>query len=241
MATRIQLIASAETHAKIIARLWLLLLYLPLLFSCGPDKSRLSPREQSPNKGKDEKVVVEAFLFDAKLRRDGKPTSLRLEMYQADSVIGLNGRGYLGKTGLKGILTKDSLVVYFPTTDEFVAEGTADLLASLPCEIEARSLDLFAMFTSLPDSLPLDSQIRVESDYSKSKRPKFVLSIPGCLWEIRLMYDRKKQGWRIREFEYENGEKTSFRATRREYRRRAKVRNSRLGLTIPSSATRISP
>lgn len=241
MAPEIQINESAGTQATTSARLWLLLFCLTVLCSCGPDKSRLSLGEQSPNKNKDEKVVVEAFLFDAKLRRDGKPTSLRLEMYQAGSVIGLNGRGYLGKTGLKGTLTADSLVLYFPTTDEFVAEGTADLLASLPCEIEGGSLNLFALFTNLPDSLSLDSQIRIESNYSKSKRPQFVLSIPDCLWEIRLMYDRKKQGWRLREFEYQNGKNTSFRATRREYRHRAKVRNSRLKLTIPASATRVYP
>lgn len=241
MTTGIQISESVRFRTTTSTWLWLLLFCLPLQFSCSTNKSQLSPHEQSLKSDKDEKIVVEAYLFDAKLRRDGKPTSLRLEMYQSDSVIGLNGRGYLGKTGLKGILTADSLVLYFPTTNEFVAEGTAGLLASLPCEIDTRSLDLFSLFTNLPDSLSLDSHVRVESDYSKSNRPHFLLSIPGCLWEIRLIYDWKKQGWRLREFTYQNGKNTSFRATRREYRHRSKVRSSRLILNIPVSATRVSP
>jgi len=211
------------------------------LLSCGPKRGGSSFSEEKTNNEINAKVEVTAYLFDAKLRRDGKPTSLRLEIYQTDSVIGLYGRAYLGKTGLKGTLTRDSLALYFPTTDEYIAERTKNLLTSLPCEINTKSFDLFALFTTFPDSLSLDSLITIESDYSDSKRAHFHLSTPECNWEIELTYDLKQKGWRLREFEYQNGKRTSLSATRRKYRYRAKTGRSRLNLTIPETATRISP
>ncbi len=105
------------------------------------------------------KVEVEAYLFDAKLRRDNKPTSVRLEFFHTDSVIAFAGRGYLGKGALKGRLTEDSLEVYFPTTDEFVKEAAADLMSSFDCAGDIGSFNLMALFNSLPGKGPQEAPV----------------------------------------------------------------------------------
>lgn len=76
-----------------------------------------------------DKIVCDAFLYDVKHVQDGKPTSIRLDCYRVDSVMGFAGRGYLGKGAFRGRVTRDSLVMYFPAANEFWA-GRLDSLAS---------------------------------------------------------------------------------------------------------------
>lgn len=223
------------------ARCLVLLFILASLSSCSPGRAGGSIEERLSPRSEDEKIRVEAYLFDAKLRRDGKPTSLRLELYHADTAVGLYARGYLGKTGLKGYLDHDSLLVYFPRSDEFVAGPIVELLTSLPCELNSEIFDLFTMIRNLPDSRMVPPQVNVESDFSKAKRPRFVLSVPECDWKILLAYDQKSDNWRLREFEYRNGEGTNLKASRRNFRSRAKVSASLLDFRIPATAVRVSP
>ena len=53
----------------------------------------------------------DAFLFDVKIRRNGKKNSVRLDVYRSGDSLSLYARGYLGKGVLKGLITNDSLVV----------------------------------------------------------------------------------------------------------------------------------
>jgi len=211
-----------------------------IMSGCGSSR-RTAPGDERPAELFREKVDVEAYLFDAKIRRDGKPTSFRLELFQTDSVIALGGRGYLGKGALKGRLTADSLEVYFPSTDEFVCEPVADLLASFDCLGELPPVNLLSLFQNLPDSVIDDVNATVVSDYSNRKRPKFSVSFDQCPWEINLVYDRRGDRWRIRQFSYSDGDRFLLKATRREYREHARVKAGKFTVSVPHHASRIIP
>jgi hypothetical protein len=172
--------------------------------------------EDATTAGYREKIPVEAYLFDAKIRRDGKVNSFRLEIFQTDSLLGLSGRGYLGKGALKGWLGHDSLKVYFPTVNEFVYESVGDLLRSFDCSFDMPDIDLLSLFTRLPDDALFDVRLTVESDYSNHKRPEFVVFVSDCPWRIELQYDERKPGWRIRSFYFLDGNGSRPTAQRRE-------------------------
>lgn len=184
---------------------------------------------------------MEAYLFDAKLRRQGKPTSFRLEIFQTDSVIALGGRAYLGKGALKGLLTTDSLEVYFPSSNEYLYELLSDLFATAECTHAALKLSLLHLFTSLPDSLAEMEEVSIASDYTDRKRPGYLISFPDCSWVIELTYDRRETGWRIRNFKFDNGNDITLKAKRRTYKKKAQVPYSKFQLVLPDGATRITP
>ena len=184
---------------------------------------------------------MEAYLFDAKLRRQGKPTSFRLEIFQTDSVIALGGRAYLGKGALKGRLTTDSLEVYFPSSNEYLYESLSNLFATAECTNAAPKLRLLHLFTSLPDSLAEMEGMSVVSDYTDRKRPEFVISLHDCPWRIELTYNRHEVGWRIHDFKFDNGNDITLKAKRRTYKKKAQVPCSKFQLVLPDSATHIIP
>ena len=184
---------------------------------------------------------MEAYLFDAKLRRQGKPTSFRLEIFQTDSVIALGGRAYLGKGALKGLLTADSLEVYFPSSNEYLYESLSDLFAKAECTNAAPEFSLLHLFTFLPDSLAEMEGMSVASDYTNRKRPEYLISFPDCPWKIELTYDQHEAGWRIRDFKFDNGNDITLKAKRRTYKKKAQVPYSKFQLVLPDGATRITP
>jgi len=213
---------------------------LLLMGSCGPGRI-IRPASEERVAIVQEKIEVEAYLFDAKLRRQGKPTSFRLEIFQTDSVIALGGRAYLGRGALKGLLTTDSLEVYFPSSNEYLYESLRDLFATAECTNTAPKFSLLHLFTSLPDSLAEMEEMSIASDYTDRKRPEFVISLPDCPWVIELSYDRRETGWRIRDFEFDNGNDITLKAKRRTYKRKAQVPYSKFQLVLPDGATRITP
>lgn len=188
-----------------------------------------------------EKIEVEAYLFDARLRRRGKPTSFRLEIFQTDSVLALGGRAYLGKGALKGRLTADSLEVYFPSSNEYLYESLSDLFVTTECPNKLARLNLLRLFDSLPDSVEEMGSVRVMADYSNSKRPQFNIFLQDCPWEMELTYDWQGTGWRIRHFKFDNGKEISLKAQRREYKKKAFVRAGKFVLAIPVDVLRITP
>ena len=190
---------------------------------------------------KREKVVAEAYLFDAKLRREGKVNSFRLEIFQTDSIMGLAGRGYLGKGALKGWVKPDSLKVYFPTAHEYLYKSVGELFGSFECTSDLPEIDLLGLFSALPDSAELDSRVVIDADYSNDERPVFLLSVSGCPWRIEITYDRRDPGWRIREFSFDDGNTNELSARRREYRDEARVKPIVFEAAIPMDAIRIYP
>lgn len=189
------------------------------------------------------KIQAEAYSFNARLRRQGKPTTFKLEVYQTDSLLGLSGRGYLGKGALKGWLTSDSIKVYFPSTKEYLHDPLSAVASSGECASPLGGLNVLDLFAQLPDSILNGTDLMVNADYSKSKRPQFLIESADekCNWRLDLTYDRKKTGWRIKRFEFDNGSGTTLRGIRDRYRAEAKVALKRFMPRPPPGAVRIIP
>ncbi len=216
----------------------LLVLLLGALVGCGGTYAPPADEER-PGARPREKVKAAAYLFDARVRRHGKPTSFRLEVYQTDTMLALAGRGYLGKGALKGWLTKDSIKVFFPSTDEYLYESVNALFASSRCAPDSAGPDLLSYFQSLPVTSEAGDALVVLPAGNDDDKARFVVYLEGCAWQLEILYDLKKEGWRVREFEFSDGDDTTLRARRREYKAQAKVAARKFHLDIEPSARRI--
>jgi hypothetical protein len=186
--------------------------------------------------------AVRAFLFDAELRRAGKPTSFRLEIFQTDSAMALSGRGYLGKGALRGRATADSLLCYFPSTNEYIDEPVLNLMHALECEIAPKGINLVTLLDRLPDSTSLDPTIKLVSNYQDGKRPSFIVYVENCPWQMELTYRQESiASYRLDEFFFFDGKETRLKATCREYKQSATVKPDRFEVRIPPDAQRIIP
>lgn len=186
-------------------------------------------------------IVSEAYLFDTFIYRAGKRTSVRLELLATDSILAAGGRAYLGKGALKGWIRDDSLKIYFPQSDEYVYEPLRNLMQSVDCHTGSPDLRLLDLFFHTPDSVALDSLIRVSEDWSEPNRPSFQLTVADCPWRFELVYDRREAGFRPRELRFDNGDDLQIEAKRREYRDRVTVKKAKFALSIPGSAIQIAP
>jgi len=208
--------------------------------SCTSGRSDVTLNEVSPEY-LNKKVRGEAYLFDVKLRRDGKPTSFRLEIYQADTITAFSGRGYLGKGALKGIVDKDSILVYFPTLNEYLYESTTTLLDIKDCVNDLDNLNLLKLLKKLPDDKLMESNLKITSNYENAKKPKFAIFNPDCSWKIDINYDKREPGWRIKSFFIDDGHDNTIKSERRTYKRNANIPYKRFIVSIPDDAERIIP
>ncbi len=218
----------------------MLLVVIALLSACG-GPGRPSTETSRPKEVSGDRVRVEAYSFNSKLTRGNKPTTLKLEVYQTDSLLGLSGKGYLGKGALKGRLTADSLEVYFPSTKEYVYESLDNLLSTGDCPLPLADMNILSLFSNLPDSISLGPSLRVRANYKDRDRPVFDISKANCPWKIHLVYDLKDRGWRIREFDIRDGKETRLRGRIDKYKSSATVKASRLSVTPPPGAVQVSP
>lgn len=207
------------------------------LSGCTSGRNAQAGKEEVPEM----RIKAEAFLFDAQLRRQSKPTSVRLELYHTDSLTGVSGRGYLGKGALKGWMSDDSLEVYFPSTNEYVYDALPTILASDSCPGRLPQLPLGRLLVTTPDSIGALGDVVLEADYSDHDRPTFALSLPGCLWHIDATYDRSDDGWRVKQFFFDDGRGMTLKATRRTLKSGADVPASRFRAPIPPDALRLIP
>jgi hypothetical protein len=210
-----------------------------LIVACGSGQSVRVGNEEPGTAETD--VKVEAYLFDAQVQRGKKRNSFRLDVYQTDSILALTGRGYLGKGALKGWMTRDSVKVLFPSTNEYLYETIPGLIGAIDCLGEVPEVNLFSLFSALPDSVMTDPRVKIKSDYSDSGQPRFAVSYKGCPWSINLTYDHQDAGWRIKEFEFDDGHDNTLAGKRRIYKGDAKVPSSRFQLAVPASFVRIIP
>ncbi len=222
-------------------RLWALAPVLVIVVAAGCGGPQYGSGEAPPAEYADVELEADAYLFDAQVRRDGKPTSIRLEIYRTDSVIGLSGRGYLGKGALKGRLTQDSLIMYFPSSNEYVREPVERLLRADECPEVVPHVPLAALLTTLPDSLDEAGALVVEADYSDKGHPKFVIRAGDCPWWIEVSYDRHERQWEVEDFRFEDGGSTSLKANRREARHGLSLPYYRFVVEIPDDAVRVIP
>lgn len=223
-----------------MAKHFVLALFLGALLSgCtgGPRPGGEAPGETAPAG----EITADAYLFDAQLRRDGKPTSLRLEIYHADSVAGIGGRGYLGKGALKGWVRDDSLLIYFPSTNEYVYEPVENILHSDYCPGAVPRVPLSLLLTTVPDSVGDLADVYVRADLSDEDEPAYTLSIPDCVWRIDLAYDTDDGSRRVKEFEFDNGFNTTFKASRRTLKTDVDIALKRFRVVVPPDAVRLSP
>ncbi len=214
---------------------------LAFIAGCGPKFGAEPSADEYRASGPRKKVQVEAYLFDAKIRRDGKPTSFRLHLYQTDTVVAMGGRGYLGKGALKGLLTADSIEVYFPTRNEYLHEAVRDLLFTSNCTHTMPQLDFPSLLRSLPQEQDFGTGLIIRCDDSDRKRPRFVLTWTDCAWQLELEYDHRKTGWRLREVRFEDGDKVSFTAKRRAHKASTMVDQKKFDLEAGPGVTRITP
>lgn len=187
------------------------------------------------------KVSADAYLFDARLKRQGKPTSFRLELFVTDSVVAFGGRAYLGKGALKGRITSDSLEVYFPRSHEYLYESLEDMFAEVGCLSTPELPPLFSLFLFPPDTLAFGGSARCALVDSRPRRLTYELTFLTCPWRIEITYVQKKGNWLVQGFRFDDGEGLKFKATRRTFKKNARVPLSRFSLRLPEDVIRISP
>jgi hypothetical protein len=227
-----------RSHVCSLALVALSLMATIWLFGCGPARSSLAHVTSETSRSKE--IRADAYLFEALIKRDGKPTTFQLEIYRTDTMLGVSGKGYLGKGALKGRVTADSLELYFPSTREYLYEAIADLADSSDCDLPVTTVNLLDLFRSLPDSVGLPAGIRLVADHTDRNKPTYVVSADTCDWQVELTYDLQNGSWRIREFTYRGGDGTSLRGRRIRYRADAGVKASRFTIETPPGTVRIT-
>lgn len=221
-------------HSIVLA---ILLFATLLFFGC---YSGLQVKNTDEAKFGSEDIRVEAYLVDVKLRRKGKPTSFRLDLYQTDSAVAMYGRGYFNKGAFSGRLTSDSIQIYFPTAEEYLHESIENLFLSFDCESELLGLNLLSYFLNVPNSDSVSENLIVENIEDKDDEKNYKISSRNCPWVLMLTYSNEKPGWRIDEFEFDDNKEVSIKGNRRIYKQEAAVSKNRFEIKIPDGALKIT-
>lgn len=223
----------------IVRRFSLVALVVSLTLGCGAYKSG-KPVDESRS-DRDTKISVQAFLYDAKIRHKRKPTSVRLEIFKTDSVAALAGRGYIGKGALKGRWGLDSLLAYFPASNEYIYEPTVTFLSGRECRPAMPSADIMKILDNLPESLAWDESVLINQTTDSKKKRGYLISMPECNWTLELDYDLKSNQWLLKRMEFDDGRDLRLSLKRRKFKARTSVRLSRFEVAIPANAIRLTP
>ena len=140
-----------------------------LIAGCASTHQNTVPGEEIKAQGWEQRG--NAFLFDITVNRDGKKNSARLDLYQRGDSLSFFARGYLGKGALKGLLSADSVVVYFPTAGEYYGGRLGALLADTCGAGQNLEQLLIDIFRELPTSsnLPSDLSLKILEDGRKAR------------------------------------------------------------------------
>ncbi len=189
------------------------------------------------------KIVADAYSFNARIWRDDKPTSFKLELYRTDSLLGIAARGYLGKGAFKGWLRSDSIRVYFPQSRELLYESLDDLVKSSDCGVSVAGLRFLDLFGKTPDSLVMPEKVEVHSDYATADHPIFKVASEGsgCPWQLEIGYDRQGEGWTPLSLKFDNGRGLVLKADRERFRARIGIPLKRFTVAVPPDAIRTIP
>lgn len=227
------MIQNADKHylSKLLA-----LSVLAICIACGGYGSSVS----GENKVEKKKIEVEAYLFDMKIRRKGKPTSLRLDLYQTDSVIAMFGRAYFNKGAFRGRLTNDSLHIFFPASNEFLQESIDALFSTFNCQGNLTGLPVFKYFSELPDSAVSETGLEIKALVNEREKKSFEITATGCSWLMSLKYVNEDKGWRLNEFKFDDNLSVRIKGSRRIYKSSARIPSGRFELAIPSDSYRIT-
>lgn len=223
----------------IVRRCSLVALFASLALGCGAYNSG-KPVDESRS-GRDQKVRVQAYLYDAKIKHKRKPTSVRLEIFKTDSLVALAGRGYIGKGALKGRWGLDTLLAYFPASNEYIYEPTITLLSGRECRPAMPSAEIMKILDNLPESLSWDDSVVIEQTSESKKKRGYLISMTGCNWHLELDYDLKSDRWLLKRMEFDDGRDLRLSLKRRKFKERTSVRLSRFEVVIPANAIRLTP
>ncbi len=184
-----------------------------------------------------------AYLFDVKIWRQGRKNSVRLDLYQLGDTLSFFARGYLGKGVMKGLLLKDSMIVYFPGDDEYYSGKIADLIDN-PClndsGIEGLILQLFRG-VPLPGS-SAEGPFEITALNQDSDDQKFLLKSANCHEGIEIEYDTDHGRFIMKSIQFKVTDKSfQFEAERRTVKLDVDIPPEKLNLIIPETATRITP
>jgi len=217
--------------------------FIMILFLGGCNLASRKPSVQSPvesefnyTEGKGD-----AFLYDVKIYREGKKNSVRLDVYRKNDSLALFARGYLGKGVLKGLAVSDSIVIYFPTENEYFSGKLNELIYKSCAEqdnLEQMLIDLFVMRPVELEYSMADFYVTVLND--KGKKQQFRLESKNCAESARLEYDFKDNRFLLEKIQFSNRDDT-FRLTaqRRKHRLDINIPAEKFIIPIPPEAVRI--
>ncbi|MBN4076588.1 hypothetical protein JYT16_02600 [Gemmatimonas aurantiaca] len=196
--------------------------------------------EQSQVSGK---VLVDAYLLDAKIREGGHLRSVRIQVFYADTIALITAKGYLGKGVAKGLWRADSSLFYFPTENEFY-QGPLDKLTALDCldTVHTRSLQQFLPNLLSTDPLEIAAIVGLEIIEQSEKTLEATMKLGECSQLLALEFDSPKKNGRfyLRKLEYRSAEKKKlFSLNRRTLKAGSYVKKKKFTLTIPDDATQM--
>ncbi len=201
-------------------------------------RSETAPRYAEMTVGKGD-----AYLYDLKINRDGRKNSVRLDVYYNGDSLAVFARGYLGKGVLKGLLSGDSLRVYFPTENQYFS-GSINRLVKNNCpEISAFDNLIMELFRRLPSeivALPHSYYLVIDKDKIKSKKYRLISEICGD--ELSLEYDLRQNRFLPKKITYSNpGRALVITAERRQYRLNITLPPEKFRIDIPAMAEPLKP
>jgi len=184
----------------------------------------------------------DAFLYDVKIYRGGKKNSVRLDVYRKDDRLAVFARGYLGKGVLKGLVSPDSVIIYFPTENEYYAGKLSDLIDKSCAEkssLERMVIDFFVKRPVELDYSMADFYVTVLSD--KGKEQQYRLESKNCAENAVLDYDYKENRFLLEKIDFVNRDETfRFKAERRKYRLNIEIPAEKFSIPIPEDASGIN-
>jgi hypothetical protein len=185
----------------------------------------------------------DAYLFDIKINRGGKKNSARLDIYRSGDTLSFFARGYLGKGVMKGLIFNDSILVYFPTENEFYS-GPLSSLANDSClndlDLERVTLQLFQKIPTQVNNIMTHFHLTILKEGGSDWQ--YRLESRNCGDKIFLKYNKSDKRFILRDIEYQSyNDSFGFEAKRRNYKLNIDVPSDKLSISIPETATRIYP
>ncbi|UCD18393.1 MAG: hypothetical protein JSV44_05655 [Candidatus Zixiibacteriota bacterium] len=221
-----------------------ILLIAAVFTGCSPaDRSKVRGGKEDATAIHLEPGKGDAYLFDVKIYREGRKKSTRLDVYRTNDSISYFARAYLGKGVMKGLVMRDSILVYFPTEKQYYSGRFSELINN-GCagrfNFEGLILDLFQI-------TPVEITYATDNFYVNVVKESrdfchYRLISTACDDAIELQYDLKDGRYIPYEVIYaRNDGSFRFRAVRRTVRLNVKIPPEKYDIPIPLSSERIVP
>jgi hypothetical protein len=198
--------------------------------------------EEKPDVQPSGSVRADAYLFDTEIVKAGKLTSMRLEIFDADSVMAVAGRAYLGKGAVRGKFTADSIIMYFPPIKQYLRESVRAWHSKDSCVSDVSHINFLRCLDEIPGERSGDSGLAVRTVSRTEDNVSVAVTSLNCRWVLSLTYFLTSQdGWRLSRFVFDDSTNTTISGNRREFRPGAKFKASQFDVVIPDGAESIIP